>query len=479
MVATVDDTTDDITALATDARHVGRQTPGLGGSYLGASQLAIQQTSQAAQNNNAELMIDSGAATHVCPTWFAPDTPLYTLQEGQGPQLRTATDGEITALGNKWVHMQNQHQQPLVVPFFVCDVKQPIMSVTRLAEQGFNIQLNESASVTHPKGFNARLKQTRWPLLPSYDNCHNTSQHDPWSKPDNGWNNRQDSTSHTNANRQGGSEEQERPLDSQHTGVPSKSAPHPTKNAFHARWEVPKSNRQAGKLQTYNSAKSRQQQWRLRRNIPRSQQTSTEKGLERSSMERRNLVQNKERNTSPWQHTTTTSITLYTHQSTDDYPNRRKSTACTYTQTHYQEANNRNQSDTIHEHPASEGCQPNIRLLDKRRSILEKSTCTTKKRSLHPTTDKRRTRCQQTWSKQTIDSKASQCTTRLQIRRWLDNTTTSHTWQSGQALQTLKSKRHTRMSSSRTTSTSNKKQEGQKDWQHHGNQHHKKDKNTN
>ena len=39
----------------------------------------------------ASIMIDSGAATHVCPTWFAPDTPLYTLEQGQGPQLRTAT----------------------------------------------------------------------------------------------------------------------------------------------------------------------------------------------------------------------------------------------------------------------------------------------------------------------------------------------------------------------------------------------------
>ena len=54
-------------------------------------------------------MIDSGAATHVCPTWFAPDSPLYTLQQGQGPSLRTATDEEITIHGYKWVLMTNQH----------------------------------------------------------------------------------------------------------------------------------------------------------------------------------------------------------------------------------------------------------------------------------------------------------------------------------------------------------------------------------
>ena len=52
-------------------------------------------------DNKVEIMIDSGAATHVCPTWFAPDSPLYTLQQGQGPNLRTATDESITIHGYK------------------------------------------------------------------------------------------------------------------------------------------------------------------------------------------------------------------------------------------------------------------------------------------------------------------------------------------------------------------------------------------
>ena len=36
---------------------------------------------------------------------------------------------------------------------------QPIMSVTRLAEQEFNTQLNETPTITHTKGFNSTLKQ--------------------------------------------------------------------------------------------------------------------------------------------------------------------------------------------------------------------------------------------------------------------------------------------------------------------------------
>ena len=104
-------------------------------------------------------MIDSGAAAHVCPTWFAPGTPLYQLQHGQGPKLTTATDEDIPVHGYKWVFMHNTHKQTLVVPFDVCDVTQPIMSVTRLAEQGFNTQLSETPAITHSKGFHSTLKQ--------------------------------------------------------------------------------------------------------------------------------------------------------------------------------------------------------------------------------------------------------------------------------------------------------------------------------
>ena len=96
---------------------------------------------------------------NVCPTWFAPDTPLYPLQHGQGLRLRTATDEVIYVHSYKWVYMHNTNKQTLVVPFYVCDVTQLIMSVTRLAEQGFTTQLNETPTITHTKGFNSALKQ--------------------------------------------------------------------------------------------------------------------------------------------------------------------------------------------------------------------------------------------------------------------------------------------------------------------------------
>ena len=46
-----------------------------------------------------------------------------------------------------------------MIPFYVCDVHAPTLSVTRLTEQGFNIQLNETPTITHKHGFETQLVQ--------------------------------------------------------------------------------------------------------------------------------------------------------------------------------------------------------------------------------------------------------------------------------------------------------------------------------
>ena len=108
-----------------------------------------------AEENIIDLMIDSGAATHVCPHWFAPIFQLHQLPKGDEPQLRTVTNTQIKVHGYKCVIMRNNKKQPIVIPLYVCDAHAPIMSVTRLAEQGFKIQLNETPTMTHKHGFEA------------------------------------------------------------------------------------------------------------------------------------------------------------------------------------------------------------------------------------------------------------------------------------------------------------------------------------
>ena len=39
--------------------------------------------------NKDELMIDSGAATHVCPMWFASTTQTHDIPKHERPNLRT------------------------------------------------------------------------------------------------------------------------------------------------------------------------------------------------------------------------------------------------------------------------------------------------------------------------------------------------------------------------------------------------------
>ena len=110
-----------------------------------------------AEENIIDLMIDSGAATHVCPLWFAPKFQLHEIRTGQEPQLRTVTNTQIKVHGYKYVIMKNNRKQPTGIPFYICDGC--ILSVTRLAEQGFNIQPNETPTMTHRRGSEAQLIQ--------------------------------------------------------------------------------------------------------------------------------------------------------------------------------------------------------------------------------------------------------------------------------------------------------------------------------
>ena len=55
--------------------------------------------------------------------------------------------------------MSTQQNFQIAIPFYVCDVKLPIMSVTRLTEQGFDIQSKDNPTMSHSKGFQANLVQ--------------------------------------------------------------------------------------------------------------------------------------------------------------------------------------------------------------------------------------------------------------------------------------------------------------------------------
>ena len=134
---------------------------------------AAQQFTE--DNKWVSLMIDSGAATLVCPPWFTTQFPLQRLERGTGPQLRTVANQHIKLNGYRWVCVTNHSGQQIVIPFYVCGVKQPILSVPRLVEQGFQLTLDDNPRLQRTKGFNRKIGEQRWPVLPTSRN-HNSGK---------------------------------------------------------------------------------------------------------------------------------------------------------------------------------------------------------------------------------------------------------------------------------------------------------------
>ena len=115
-------------------------------------------TTNSGTADTIHIMTDSGAATHVCPLWFADNSPVYKIDQEQSPNLRTVTNKTIQHYGVRWVCTQSRGQ-PIVIPFYVCDIHDPILSVTRLTEQGFDIRFNDTPTMRHDKAFNVPLVQ--------------------------------------------------------------------------------------------------------------------------------------------------------------------------------------------------------------------------------------------------------------------------------------------------------------------------------
>ena len=103
-------------------------------------QLPIAPTKTTATYRHMDIdhiLVDSGAATHVCPKDYATQFPLEPLGAST-PQLFTATDDPIKVYGIRRVYYKCQGQ-PVVIPYFACDVKYPIISVSRLVDRGYDL----------------------------------------------------------------------------------------------------------------------------------------------------------------------------------------------------------------------------------------------------------------------------------------------------------------------------------------------------
>ena len=105
------------------------------------------------------IMVDSGAAVHVCSPTFGAAFPLQPLKPADTPPLRSVTDEPLKILGYRWIRFYNKQGQQLVIPFYVCEgIQHPIVSVTRLLAQGFQLTLTDNCSaITKGTDFNIPL----------------------------------------------------------------------------------------------------------------------------------------------------------------------------------------------------------------------------------------------------------------------------------------------------------------------------------
>ena len=103
------------------------------------------------------ILVDSGAATHVCPKDYATQFPLEPLGAST-PQLFTATDDPIQIYGIRRVYYQCQGQ-PVVIPYFACDVKYPIISVSRLIDRGYDLYWANTGTILRGPSLRVALKR--------------------------------------------------------------------------------------------------------------------------------------------------------------------------------------------------------------------------------------------------------------------------------------------------------------------------------
>ena len=82
------------------------------------------------------IMFDTGAACHVCPTWYGREfeifKPNYIL-----PYITNANGERIRTYGMRTVFLKVVEDAPTIaITFTVCDVTEPIISFFELMERG-------------------------------------------------------------------------------------------------------------------------------------------------------------------------------------------------------------------------------------------------------------------------------------------------------------------------------------------------------
>ena len=100
------------------------------------------------------ILVDSGPAAHVCPTGYAAQFPLEPLR-ASAPQLFTATHDPIKVYGSLYYTCKGQSS---VIPYFACDVKYRIISVSRLIDRVYALYWDNAGTILRGPSLQVTLK---------------------------------------------------------------------------------------------------------------------------------------------------------------------------------------------------------------------------------------------------------------------------------------------------------------------------------
>ena len=91
------------------------------------------------------ILFDSGAAANCCPKNFAPEWPLLPIT-GTKPPLRSVTGQPLKIYGRKLVGMRSGDCE-FYLHLYVTDIEYPLVSVGRLLNQGYQVELSSEEMV--------------------------------------------------------------------------------------------------------------------------------------------------------------------------------------------------------------------------------------------------------------------------------------------------------------------------------------------
>ena len=140
-------------------------------SPQGGVDVLTRSTAQGAGQVKDTILLDSGACMHVCPKhWMSEHGRMIT--NDHNPALYTADGSKLEVHGRREVRMMLPEAGfPLTTQCVVCNVKRPILSVTRLTEKGMIIEFGKHGAILKMDGRQATARQDRGQFLLDVVGC--------------------------------------------------------------------------------------------------------------------------------------------------------------------------------------------------------------------------------------------------------------------------------------------------------------------